>query len=46
MIFILFGGSLGLLHVCDCSVCVYVCVEGEGVSLERIMCLNFVGKLT
>ena len=42
MIFSLFGGRLGLLHLRDCSVC--VCVWE--VSLERIMCLNFPGELT
>ena len=36
MIFTLLGGRLGLLHLRDC--------EGRGgLSLESIMCLNFVG---
>ena len=36
MIFTLLGGRLGLLHLRDCG-------EGGGLSLESIMCLNFVG---
>ena len=36
MIFSLFSGRLGLLHVRDCR---------ERLSLERIMHLNFVGNL-
>ena len=39
MVFTLFGGGLGLLHLHDCGV-------AEGLSLERIMCLSFVGELT
>ena len=39
MAFTLFGGRLGLLHLHDCRV-------AGGLSLERIMCLNFVGELT
>ena len=37
MIFSLFGARLVLLHLRDC--------RGR-LSLERIMCLNFVGELT
>ena len=36
MIFSIFSGRLGLLHVRDCR---------ERLSLERIMHLNFVGNL-
>ena len=42
MIFSFFGGRLGVLHLHDC--------DGGGgkggLSLEKIMCLNFVGELT
>ena len=43
MIFSFFGGRLGVLHLHDCDG-----GGGEvgGLSLEKIMCLNFVGELT